>query len=101
MTWKSSNIKGWLKLVYRQSKNQINVRPFALLVFAYGLHAQSFFCSFFVQSGVLAQIVPRFEYSDTSIIDLPKDQNIKFGYLVVFEDRTRPGGKTCVFLFLF
>lgn len=40
------------------------------------------------------QTIPRFEYSDTSIIDLPKNQNIKFGYLIVLEDRTKPKGKT-------
>lgn len=40
------------------------------------------------------QTIPRFEYSDTSIIDLPKNQNIKFGYLIVLEDKTKPNGKT-------
>lgn len=40
------------------------------------------------------QKIPRFEYSDSSIIDLPKNQNIKFGYLIVLEDRKKPTGKT-------
>ncbi len=40
------------------------------------------------------QTIPRFDYSDTSIIDLPKNQNIKFGYLIVLEDRAKPKGKT-------
>ncbi len=42
----------------------------------------------------ITQIVPRFEYADTSIIDLPRDQKIKFGYLVVLEDRSMPNGRT-------
>lgn len=39
-------------------------------------------------------VVPRFEDADTAIIDLPKDQQIRFGYLVVLEDRAKKGGKT-------
>ncbi len=45
-------------------------------------------------SSSFGQTIPRFEYSDTPIIDLPKKQNIKFGYLIVLEDRTKPKGKT-------
>ncbi len=45
-------------------------------------------------SSSFGQTIPRFEYSDTPIIDLPKKQNIKFGYLIVLEDRAKPKGKT-------
>jgi pimeloyl-ACP methyl ester carboxylesterase len=51
-----------------------------------------FFFSF-IPRELRGQTVPRFEISDSTIIDLPKDQKIKFGYLVVFEDRSK-GGKT-------
>jgi pimeloyl-ACP methyl ester carboxylesterase len=40
------------------------------------------------------QTIPRFEYSDSSIIELPKNQNIEFGYLIVLENRARPKGRT-------
>lgn len=40
------------------------------------------------------QTIPRFDYSDSSIIDLPTNQNVKFGYLIVLEDRAKPKGKT-------
>lgn len=43
---------------------------------------------------VVAQPVPRFEDADSAIIDLPKDQQIRFGYLVVPEDRTKANGRT-------
>ena len=45
-------------------------------------------------TGFFGQTIPRFEYSDTFIIDVPKTQNIKFGYLIVLENRTKPNGKT-------
>lgn len=40
-----------------------------------------------------AQKVPRFEPSDSAIIDLPENQKISFGYLIVYEDRLK-GDKT-------
>jgi len=41
-----------------------------------------------------SQVVPRFELSESSIIDLPAGQHIKFGYLIVLEDRAVKNGKT-------
>lgn len=60
----------------------IRIKTFALLLNILSICISSF-----------GQTIPRFEYSDTSIIDLPKNQNIKFGYLIVLEDRNKPKGK--------
>lgn len=45
-------------------------------------------------SSLFAQPVPRFEDGDSAIIDLPKDQKIRFGYLIVLENRAKKNGKT-------
>ena len=57
-------------------------------IFALSLNVLSICISSF------GQTIPRFEYSDNPIIDLPKNQNIKFGYLIVLQDRAKPKGKT-------
>lgn len=54
----------------------------------------TFLCLLLSVPTIFAQPVPRFEDQDSTIIDLPKDQKIRFGYLVVFEDRTKKDGKT-------
>ena len=60
----------------------MKIKMFALLLNLLSICMSSF-----------GQTIPRFEYSDTPIIDLPKKQNIKFGYLIVLEDRAKPKGK--------
>ena len=49
---------------------------------------------FFAAQPLFGQSIPRFEDEESAVIDLPKDQKIRFGYLVVFEDRSKKGGKT-------
>jgi pimeloyl-ACP methyl ester carboxylesterase len=52
------------------------------------------FTFIFVLQNLVAQPVPRFELSDSTVIEIPKDQKRTFGYLVVYEDRSRKAGKT-------
>ena len=47
-----------------------------------------------ISQNLFAQPVPRFEIADSAIIDIPKGQHKTFGYLVVYEDRSRKAGKT-------
>ncbi|HZH94599.1 MAG TPA: hypothetical protein VEY06_01890, partial [Flavisolibacter sp.] len=51
------------------------------------------FTFIFVLQNLVAQPVPRFELSDSTVIEIPKDQKRTFGYLVVYEDRSRKAGK--------
>lgn len=67
----------------------------AVQTFLYqGLYHCIIFFICFCPSLLCAQTVPRFEPSDSSIIDLPKNQKITFGYLVVYEDQITKRGKT-------
>ncbi|HVG16616.1 MAG TPA: alpha/beta hydrolase [Chitinophagaceae bacterium] len=43
---------------------------------------------------LFAQRVPRFESSDSLVIDIPANQKTTFGYLVVYEDQSKKAGKT-------
>ncbi|HEU4472814.1 MAG TPA: alpha/beta fold hydrolase [Flavisolibacter sp.] len=44
---------------------------------------------FFVETSIIAQPVPRFEDAERSVIEIPESQKMRFGYLVVWEDRSK------------
>jgi pimeloyl-ACP methyl ester carboxylesterase len=52
------------------------------------------FTFIFILQNLFAQPVPRFELSDSIVIDVPRDQKQTFGYLVVYEDQLKKAGKT-------